>query len=403
MDTCALADLTFDPLDPVALTQALVRCASVTPHEGGALALIDVVLSSAGYRVERPVFGEPDTPDVENLYARIGTQAPVFVIAGHTDVVPVGDAAAWTRDPFSGAVEGGLLHGRGACDMKGGLAAMMAAALRFRRDNPQAPGSIAFLITGDEEGPAINGTAKLLAWTHERGERFDHCLLGEPTNPAAMSDMIKIGRRGSLTGELVVHGKQGHVGYPHLADNPIRGMVRLLAALDAEPLDAGTSYFDASNLEVTTVDVGNPASNVVPAQARAVFNIRFNDIWTPDTLAQELERRLGQAAGNSVRYSLTCKPTNAVAFLTQPGPFVAMVADAVEAETGKRPALSTTGGTSDARFIKSYCPVVEYGVVGQTMHQVNECVAVADLVALEAITHRLLTAYFQAPNGTDAQ
>ncbi|MDP3342047.1 succinyl-diaminopimelate desuccinylase [Frigidibacter sp.] len=403
MDTSALADLAFDPLDPVALTQALVRCASVTPHEGGALALIDAVLSPAGYRVERPVFGEPGTPDVENLYARIGTQAPVFVIAGHTDVVPVGDAAAWTRDPFSGAVEGGLLHGRGACDMKGGLAAMMAAALRFRRDNPQAPGSIAFLITGDEEGPAINGTAKLLAWAHERGERFDHCLLGEPTNPAAMSDMIKIGRRGSLTGELVVHGKQGHVGYPHLAENPIRGMVRLLAALDAEPLDGGTPYFDASNLEFTTVDVGNPASNVVPAQARAVFNIRFNDIWTPDTLAQELERRLAQAAGNSVRYVLTCKPTNAVAFLTQPGPFVAMVADAVEAQTGQRPALSTTGGTSDARFIKSYCPVVEYGVVGQTMHQVNECVAVADLLTLEAITHRLLTAYFEAPAAPDPQ
>ncbi|CAN5138581.1 succinyl-diaminopimelate desuccinylase [soil metagenome] len=392
MDTASLPDL--DPLDPVALTQALIRCPSVTPHEGGALALLGAVLSAEGYSVHRPVFSAPGTTDIENLYARIGTQAPVFVIAGHTDVVPVGDAAAWTRDPFGGVVADGVLHGRGACDMKGGLAAMMAAALRFRREHPEAPGSIAFLVTGDEEGPAVNGTVKLLDWAHARGERFDHCLLGEPTNPSSMSDMVKIGRRGSLTGRLTVNGKQGHVGYPHLAENPIRGMVLLLAALDAAPLDRGTQHFDPSNLEVTTLDVGNPATNIVPAQAKAVFNIRFNDVWTPETLAAEIERRLHEAAGNAVRYEIRFDPTNSVAFLTQPGPFVAMVADAVEAETGQRPALSTTGGTSDARFIKSYCPVVEYGVVGQTMHQVNECVAVADLLALERVTHRLLARYF---------
>lgn len=396
MDTIRLALSDLDPADPVALTQALVRCPSVTPNEGGALALLEAVLSAEGYAVERPVFGAPGMPDIENLYARIGTEAPVLVIAGHTDVVPVGDEAAWTREPFAGTIENGVLYGRGACDMKGGLAAMIAAALRYRRDNPQAPGSIAFLITGDEEGPAVNGTVKLLQWAHERGERFDHCLLGEPTNPRSMSDMIKIGRRGSLTGRLTVNGRQGHVGYPHLADNPIRGMVRLLAALDAEPLDKGTAHFDPSNLEVTTLDVGNPATNVVPAQARAVFNIRFNDLWTPETLAAEIERRLREAAGNRVRYDLAFEPTNAVAFLTKPGPFVDMVADAVEAETGTRPALSTTGGTSDARFIKSYCPVVEYGVVGQTMHQVDECVAIADLVALERITHRVLGSYFAA-------
>jgi succinyl-diaminopimelate desuccinylase len=390
------AALPFDPTDPVALTQALVRCPSVTPEEGGALSLLDAVLSSHGYTVERPVFSEPGTADVENLYARIGTRAPVFVIAGHTDVVPVGDAAAWTHDPFGATIIDGNLYGRGACDMKGGVAAMVAAALRYRRDNPDAPGSIAFLITGDEEASAINGTVKLLDWAQKRGERFDHCLLGEPTNPASMSDMIKIGRRGSLTGQLTVHGKQGHVGYPHLAENPIRGMVRLLAALDAKPLDTGTQFFDPSNLEFTTVDVGNPASNIVPAQAKAVFNIRFNDVWTPESLGEELERRLREAAGNSVRYELVLKPTNAVAFLTKPGPFVEMVADAVEAETGKRPALSTTGGTSDARFIKSYCPVVEYGVVGQTMHQVDERVALADLTALEAITYRLLWTYFSS-------
>lgn len=396
MDTQPRDLLAFDPLDPVALTQALVRCPSVTPAEGGALGLIAELLAAEGFTVERPVFSAAGTPDVENLYARIGREGPVFVIAGHTDVVPVGDAGAWTRAPFGGTISDGMLHGRGACDMKGGLAAMIAAALRFRRENPDAPGSIAFLITGDEEGPAVNGTVKLLEWAHARGERFDHCLLGEPTNPATMSDMIKIGRRGSLTGRLTVHGKQGHVGYPHLAENPIRGMVRLLAALEATPLDKGTAHFDPSNLEVTTLDVGNPATNVVPAQARAVFNIRFNDVWTPETLAAEIERRLREAAGNSVRYEIVFEPTNAVAFLTEPGPFVAMVADAVEAETGRRPALSTTGGTSDARFIKSYCPVVEYGVVGQTMHQVDERVAVADLLTLEAITHRLLASYFAA-------
>lgn len=400
MDTQPRFPLALDPLDPVALTQALVRCPSVTPTEGGALALIAEVLASEGFTIERPVFSAPGTPDVENLYARIGREAPVFVIAGHTDVVPVGDAGAWTRDPFGGTISDGVLHGRGACDMKGGLAAMIAAALRFRRENPGAPGSIAFLVTGDEEGPAVNGTVKLLEWAHARGERFDHCLLGEPTNPATMSDMIKIGRRGSLTGRLTVHGKQGHVGYPHLAENPIRGMVRLLAALEASPLDTGTAHFDPSNLEVTTLDVGNPATNVVPAQARAVFNIRFNDVWTPDTLAAEIERRLREAAGNGVRYEIVFEPTNAVAFLTEPGPFVAMVADAVEAETGRRPALSTTGGTSDARFIKSYCPVVEYGVVGQTMHQVDERVAVADLLTLESITRRLLQTYFAAQHAT---
>lgn len=388
--------LAFDPLDPVALTQALIRCPSVTPSEGGALTLLDAVLSGAGYAVHRPVFSEPGMPDIENLYARIGEAGPVLLIAGHTDVVPPGDAARWSRDPFGGEIVNGILYGRGACDMKGGLAAMVSAALRYRRDNPDTPGSIAFLVTGDEEGPAVNGSVKLLQWAHERGERFDHCILGEPTNPQTMSDMVKIGRRGSLTGRLSVNGTQGHVGYPHLADNPIRGMVRLLAALDAAPLDTGTEHFDASNLEVTTLDVGNPATNVIPAQAKAVFNIRFNDLWTPETLAAEIERRLREAAGNTVRYEIAFDPTNAVAFLTKPGPFVAMVTEAVAAETGKRPALSTTGGTSDARFIKNYCPVVEYGVVGQTMHQIDERVATADLLALERITHRLLTDYFSA-------
>jgi succinyl-diaminopimelate desuccinylase len=266
-------------------------------------------------------------------------------------------------------------------------------------ERPDLPGSVGFLITGDEEGPAVNGTVKLLDWAYGRGERFDHCILGEPTNPERLGDMVKIGRRGSLTGRLAVHGKQGHVAYPHLADNPIRGLVRLIDALSDEPLDAGTDHFDPSNLEFTTVDVGNPASNVIPAEARGTFNVRFNDRWTPESLEVELRRRLHDAAGNRVAYTLDVEPTNAVAFMTEPDAFVGFIADAIERETGIRPKLSTTGGTSDARFIKSVCPVVEFGLVGRTMHQVDERVPVADLDRLAAIYHRVLEAYFSAASG----
>jgi succinyl-diaminopimelate desuccinylase len=382
------------PLSPLRLAQDLLRCPSVTPAEGGALAYLEGVLGSAGFTVHRPVFSAPGTPDVENLSARYGTARPCLLFAGHTDVVPPGDPGRWRHDPFSGQVEGGEVFGRGAVDMKGGVACMAAAALSYLADHPEPPGSIAFLITGDEEGPAVNGTVKLLAWASERGERFDHCVLGEPTNPNRLGDMIKIGRRGSLTGHLVVHGTQGHVAYPHLADNPIRGLMRLADALLAAPLDAGTAHFDASNLELTSVDVGNPAANVIPAEARATFNIRFNDLWSPESLGEEIARRLREAAGNAIRHTLTFEPTNAVAFLTRPDRFTALVADAIEAETGLRPALSTTGGTSDARFIKDYCPVLEFGLVGQTMHQVDERVAVADLDRLAAIYRRLLDHYF---------
>ena len=384
------------PHTPLALAQALIRCPSVTPAEGGALAFIGQVLGDAGFEVHRPVFSEPGTPDIDNLYARFGIGRPYLLFAGHTDVVPPGDASRWRHDPFTAIVEDGELFGRGAVDMKGGIACMMAAALAFLEAAPDFAGSIGFLVTGDEEGPAVNGTVKLLQWAYERGERFDHCILGEPTNPDTLGDMVKIGRRGSLTGHLVVHGKQGHVAYPHLSDNPIRGVVRLLDALMGRPLDEGSRHFDASNLEVTTIDVGNPTANVIPAEARATFNIRFNDRWTPDSLETELRRRLGEAAGNVVRYTATFEPTNAVAFLTEPDTFVTAVADAVEGETGRRPSLSTTGGTSDARFIKNYCPVVEFGLVGQTMHQVDERVAVADLDRLTAIYGRILAAYFAA-------
>jgi succinyl-diaminopimelate desuccinylase len=379
---------------PLSLAQSLLRCPSVTPEEGGALDFIESVLKEAGFEVHRPVFSEPGTPDVENLYARCGSGAPYLLLAGHTDVVPPGDPSRWRHDPFSGEIEGGELYGRGAVDMKGGIACMMAAALDFVRDNPDFRGSIGFLITGDEEGPAVNGTVKLLEWAKARGERFDHCILGEPTNPNQLGDMIKIGRRGSLTGRIVVEGKQGHVAYPHLADNPIPGIMRLLDGLLREPLDRGTEHFDASNLEVTTVDVGNPATNVIPAEARATFNIRFNDLWTPQRLEEEIGRRLREAAGNTVRYSLTFDPTNAVAFITEPNAFVGFISDAIAAETGRRPALSTTGGTSDARFIVKACPVVEFGLVGQTMHQVDERVSVGDLDRLAGIYRKVLDAYF---------
>jgi succinyl-diaminopimelate desuccinylase len=379
--------------DPVALAQALVRCATVTPDAGPALALMALELAAAGFEVHRPVFTEAGTYDVENLYARYGTASPVFVIAGHVDVVPVGDAARWTRDPFSGEIADGVLHGRGACDMKGGLAGMTAAAIQFVTDNPEFPGSIAFLVTGDEESVAVNGTVKLLQWAHARGERFDHCLLGEPTSVAALGDMIKIGRRGSLTCHLTVTGQQGHVAYPEQTINPIRALVKLLAALDATALDGGTAHFGPSTLEFTTADVGNPAANVVPARAMATINVRFNDTWTPATLEAEMRRRFDSAAIRGA-YEARFPVTNAVSFVTEPGPFVSMLADAVSAETGLQPKLSTTGGTSDARFIKDYCPVIEIGTVGKTMHQVNESVATADIEGIARITRRVLGTYF---------
>ncbi|WP_339161540.1 succinyl-diaminopimelate desuccinylase [Methylobacterium bullatum] len=380
---------------PLALAQALIRCPSVTPEEGGALQWLGHVLEEAGFTVERPRFSEPGTPDIDNLYARIGTGSPYLLFAGHTDVVPPGAVDAWRYGPFDGAVSDGMLYGRGAVDMKGGIACMLSAALAFVAERGGAfNGSIGFLITGDEEGPAINGTVKLLEWAKARGERFNHCLLGEPTNPARLGEMIKIGRRGSLTGKLVVHGRQGHVAYPHKAENPIPGLLRLASALLAEPLDGGTAHFDASNLEFTTIDVGNPATNVIPADARATFNIRFNEGWTAETLGAEIRRRLEAAAGNNVWFTLDLQPSTSPAFLTAPDAFTDLVVEAIEAETGLRPVLSTTGGTSDARFIKDACPVIEFGLVGETMHQTDECVAIADLDRLTAIYGRVLSAYF---------
>ncbi|MCZ8259839.1 MAG: succinyl-diaminopimelate desuccinylase [Beijerinckiaceae bacterium] len=377
------------PSRAVTMTAELVRCASVTPADDGALGLIEAWLKPYGFEIHRPVFQTEGHYAVENLYARIGSGTPCLVFAGHTDVVPPGDVAGWSRAPFSGEIAEGAVWGRGASDMKSGVAAALAAVLDHL-DQHGAPqkGSIAFLITGDEEADAVDGTVRLLEWAKARGEVFSACVLGEPTNPQTMGDMVKIGRRGSLSGDLHVEGVQGHVAYPDLARNPIDGLMRLMAALK-EPLDAGTPHFLPSNLEFTALDCGNPARNVIPARAGAKFNIRFNDLWTSETLGAELRRRLA-GVNDAPRYELTLLPTNAEAFLTEPGPFVELVAAAVEAETGRRPVLSTTGGTSDARFIQAYCPVVEFGVVGKTMHKVNENAAIADIDCLKAVYGRVI-------------
>jgi succinyl-diaminopimelate desuccinylase len=385
--------------DPVALTRELVRCRSVTPAEGGALAFLERVLREAGFTVHRMTFSEPGTDDIENLYARIGMQGPNLVFAGHTDVVPPGEESAWRLPPFEGAVDGTELYGRGAVDMKGGIACALAAALDHLAANggkvrADGSGSISFLITGDEESIAVNGTPKLLQWTAKHGEKFDHCILGEPSNQSALGDTIKIGRRGSLNGTLTVSGTQGHVAYPQRADNPIRGLVRLVSALQEEPLDSGSANFQPSHLEFTSVDVGNKTVNVIPGEARARFNIRYNDCHTEESLKALVEECARAAAGNAVRFAIEWMPSNANVFVTEPGPFTELVAQAVADVTGTKPELSTTGGTSDARFITAHCPVVEFGLVGRTMHQVDERVPLADLRALTAIYTTILARYF---------
>jgi len=380
--------------DPVAIARDLLRCRSVTPAEGGALAFLEKTLGAAGFTVERVTFSEPGADDVENLYARIGTTAPNLVFAGHSDVVPPGDETTWTHPPFAGESDGTELYGRGAVDMKGGIACALAAVLDHLDKHKMPKGSISFLITGDEEGIAVNGTPKLLKWAAGRGEKFDHCILGEPSNVNELGDTIKIGRRGSLNGHLVVRGRQGHVAYPERAENPIRGLVRLVAALQAEPLDAGSDHFPPSHLEFTSVDVGNRTVNLIPGEARARFNIRFNDQHTLDSLTALIQQRTEKASGGEIKFAFEWDPSNAGVFVTEPGPFTDLVAEAITEVTGRKPHLSTSGGTSDARFITQYCPVVEFGLIGQTMHQVDERVPIADLRALTAIYHRIIDRYF---------
>jgi succinyl-diaminopimelate desuccinylase len=388
------------PADPVALTEALIRCRSVTPAEGGALALLESVLAPAGFCVDRPRFSSPGLPEVENLFATIGGGAPHFVWAGHTDVVPTGPESAWTHPPFAGEIADGMLYGRGAADMKGGVAASVAATLDFLVAGPFR-GTISFLITGDEEGPAINGTVKLLQWAAERGHRFDACIVAEPTNPSRLGEAIKIGRRGSISATITVTGKQGHAAHPQNADNPIPRMATLVSALVAERFDDGSDRFPPTNLEMTSVDVGNPAFNVIPAAVTARFNIRFNDRWTYDTLTARVRAILDAAdprgpAGHSAIF----EPFNSPAFLTQAEALTGPLTAAIEEVTGLRPEPSTSGGTSDARFIKAYCPVVEFGPVGATIHQVDERVGVEELRDLTRIFLGFLDRYFGRAGAT---
>ena len=385
--------------DALSIARDLIRCPSVTPADAGAIGVLEHILKGAGFEVHRVTFGEPGTADVDNLYARIGTSAPHITFAGHTDVVPPGDESAWSHGAFSGDVKDGYLYGRGAVDMKGGIACSVAAVLQHLADRGGKPGhdgngSISFLITGDEEDISVNGTVKLLQWAAVRGEKFDHCVLGEPSNVETLGDCIKIGRRGSQSGTLYVDGIQGHVAYPHRAANPVPDISRLIVALGDEPLDHGSAQFEASHLEFTSVDVGNPAGNVIPGQARAKFNIRFNDLHTQATLRELVEQRLAKAAGNRIRARIVWEPSNSNVFVTKPGAFTDLAVAAIEEITGRRPDLSTSGGTSDARFISGYCPVIEFGLVGQTMHQVDERTPIADLERLTGIYRGILHRYF---------
>jgi succinyl-diaminopimelate desuccinylase len=384
------------PAEALAIARGLIRCPSVTPAEGGALTYLEQILAPAGFTVHRATFAEPGTAPIDNLFARIGNARPNLVFAGHTDVVPAGDETAWRHPPFGGEIVGDKLYGRGAVDMKGGIACFVAAALDHLAANGGKPkqGSLSLLITGDEESVAVNGTVKLLQWTAERGEIFDHCILGEPSNVALIGDTIKAGRRGSLNGTLIVTGRQGHVAYPDRADNPIRGLVMLIAALQAQPLDAGSAHFDPSHLEFTSVDVGNPTVNLIPAEARARFNIRHNDCHSQAALKALIERHAEAAAAGRVVFSIEWQPSNADVFVTKPGPFTQLAVAAIAEVTGRTPKLSTSGGTSDARFIKDYCPVLEFGLVGQTMHGVDECAPLADLITLTSIYRRMIEKYF---------
>jgi len=378
-------------IDPVELSQRLIRCPSVTPVEGGALDELQGVLEKLGFKCKRLPFSDNGTPDVDNLYARIGTSGPNFCFAGHSDVVPPGQFSEWNGDPFSGIITDGKLYGRGSSDMKSAIASFVAAAQRYIDETGnKLPFSISLLITGDEEGPAINGTIKVLKWMEENDENIDCCVVGEPTNPDFLGGMAKIGRRGSFTGWLTVYGTQGHTAYPHLADNPLSRMVKMLGPLSEEKLDEGTQYFPPSTVAIAAIDTGNTASNVIPNQATATFNIRFNDSKT----GQEIEdwlRRIFNNVGGKFDLKTACSSD---AFITEPGPLTEDLLASVKEVTGVFPELSTTGGTSDARFIRKYCPVIEFGGVGKTMHKINEHVEVEDVKVLSNIYYVLLKRFF---------
>ncbi len=376
--------------DPVQLTADLVHCPSVTPSEGGALVLLERLLSGAGFACTRVDRGE-----VSNLFARWGDKghAKTFGFNGHTDVVPVGDAAAWTHDPFGAEIVEGVMYGRGTTDMKSGVAAFAAAAIDFVRETPP-DGAVVLTITGDEEGDAVDGTTALLDYMDQTGEKMSVCLVGEPTCPNHMGEMIKIGRRGSMTAWFTVTGVQGHSAYPHRANNPLNGLSRLMDRLGSHQLDEGSEHFDASTLAIVTIDTGNSATNVIPAQGRAAVNIRFNDLHSGTSLTNWLQSEADKIAEEfDLKVEMKVQ-ISGESFITPPGDLSELVSKAVQTETNQVPELSTTGGTSDARFVKAHCPVVEFGLVGKTMHQVDENVEVAQIHQLKSIYTRILTDYF---------
>ncbi|MDZ7626821.1 MAG: succinyl-diaminopimelate desuccinylase [Parvularculaceae bacterium] len=385
-------------IDPIELARAMIRRPSVTPRDEGALDVLEAALTSLGFRCTRMVFAEEGGDPIDNLYARWGTAGPVFAYAGHTDVVPPGPLPDWTRPPFEAVIENGVLWGRGAADMKGGIAAFVAAAQRVIAADPV--GSIALIITGDEEGPAINGTKRMLGWMASAGETINHCLVGEPSSNERLGDTIKVGRRGSMNCTVSVMGKQGHVAYPQRADNPIPPLLKMLLALTERPLDSGYERFQASSLQVSDVHVGNPAANVIPGRASARFNIRFNPAWSAATLEAELRRRI-EAAAPDARYELSAV-CSGDAFLTTDAAFLSLIEDAVFDKTGLRPERSTTGGTSDARYIKNIAPVAEFGLVGQSIHKIDEHASVADILTLVEIYAAILDRYFRRFGGAHA-
>ena len=382
---------------PLEIAQALIRCASVTPEEGGALGTLQNLLEGAGFTCHRLVFSDKHPPEVDDLLAISGAGAPHVCFAGHTDVVPPGDAIDWTHPPVGAVIADGWLYGRGAADMKGNIACFAAAALDYlaRRDDPLT-GSISFLITGDEEGPAINGTNKVLQWMADNGHRPDHCLVGEPSSSERIGDTIRIGRRGSLSGHISVTGVQGHTAYPHLANNPVPGMLKVLNAFLAEPLDDGAPHFSPSDMQIATIDTGNPATNVIPARISASFNIRFNSNHTAESLMDILTVKAGMALeGSGLEHQISFLPASPC-FITEPGQLIEIMTGAVKAELGQTPELSTGGGTSDARFVKDYCPVIEFGLVNTTVHQVDERIEVGDLETLTRVYRAFLERYLAA-------
>ena len=376
-------------IDPVIVLQDLIRCPSVTPNEGGALTYLQKLLAPEGFHVERLPYAE-----VDNLFARIGSGAPHLCFAGHTDVVPQGDESIWSHPPFAAEIKDGLIYGRGATDMKGSVAAFAAAAIEFIRENGKPRGTISFLITGDEEGPAINGTVKVLQWMKDNGHIPDHCLVGEPSCSDALGDTLKIGRRGSLSFIVTVEGKQGHAAYPHKADNPIPKLARLVERLAASKIDDGNEHFDPSTLAFTSIDVGNPAGNVIPSRAVLKFNIRFAPVHDFTSLKKWVDAHMEAVKAELGGVWSVAHVEGAEAFITEPGSFVGLVQDAVQEETGILPKLSTSGGTSDARFIKDFCPVVEFGPTNATIHQTDEHIAISELEATTRVYRAVIEKYF---------